>query len=207
MSRGSHHLSPAGRGDLNVGADRGKQRSAPAQPGNSRLELPAIEPRDGMGFRGGKVELKCDRLGIGEESITQLLVEQRSAKQFRQLPAWRGSGFGIQLLSCSLRVQMPFTKWPGSRRSVSDAQRRIACAASTAFTFGIVPPQHAKRESSVSPPMARRAASINRSSDRSAKKIFRTAFSRRALSLSPISPAAEACSIQYSTSTIGTVIG
>ena len=78
------------------GADCGKQRSAPAQPGNCRLELPAIEALDGLGFRGSKIELKCNRLGIGEDSIAQLLVEQGSAEQFRQLPAWRGSGFGVQ---------------------------------------------------------------------------------------------------------------
>ena len=54
---------------------------------------------------------------------------------------------------------MLFANWPGSRRSLSEAPRRTASAASTSFTLGIVPPENASSESSVSPAMARRSAS------------------------------------------------
>ena len=153
-----------------------------AQPQRSRascrLEFLAIEQLDGLGppREQDRIRARSPR-DLAKILSRNSLSSRALLEQFRQLPARRGSGFGVQLRSCLRMRSNVFYHWPGSRRCASEAPRRTASAASTDFTFGIVPPENASRASSVSAPMARRSASISLSSVRSAKKIFRVSFS------------------------------
>src|SRR5665647_1250158 len=70
--------------------------SGRSELGNRLLELPTIETLDRLSLRAGKIELACDRLGSGEKPVAQFLIQQRSAEQFRQLPARQRSGVGVQ---------------------------------------------------------------------------------------------------------------
>jgi len=83
------------RGNRRKVARLRQARSAPAQPDHGGLEYPAIEQFDGLGFRGSKIELAGDCLRIGEKPVAQLVIQQGSADQFRQMPARRGAGVGI----------------------------------------------------------------------------------------------------------------
>jgi hypothetical protein len=61
--------SPVGLRFTRLWRDCGKQRSTPSQPDDRLLEGAAIEPFDGIGLRGGKIELPRHHLGGGKKPV------------------------------------------------------------------------------------------------------------------------------------------